>query len=204
MPLLRLRTLQGLPTVEGDGLFLRAPQSSDHAEWARLREESRAFLTPWEPTWPENDLSRAAFRLRVRRVADDMRADAAYAFLVTRASDGAILGGLTFSNVRRRVAQTGTLGYWVGAPHARRGYMTRAVRLALRFAFGTLALRRIEAACLPHNAASVRLLEKVGFTREGCAREYLQIAGRWQDHLLYAMLAHDFSGGTARSRGLQG
>jgi ribosomal-protein-alanine N-acetyltransferase len=138
-----------------------------------------------------DDLTRSAFRMRVRRVAEDMRADVAYAFLVTRAVDGAVLGGLTLSQVRRRVAMTATLGYWIGAAYARQGHMTRAVRLSLGFAFGPLGLRRIEAACLPHNLASVALLEKVGFKREGYAREYLQIAGRWQDHLLFATLASD-------------
>lgn len=198
MPLLRLRPLPNLPLIKGEGLILRAPKLADHAEWARLRSESREFLSPWEPVWPQNDLTRAAFRLRVRRVAEDMRADAAYAFLVTRESDGVILGGLTLSQVRRRVAMTATLGYWVGLNHARRGHMSRAVRLALDFSFGSLGLRRIEAACLPHNAASVALLEKVGFKREGYAREYLQIAGRWQDHLLYAMLAHDHASRQSR------
>lgn len=198
MPLLRLRPQPNLPLIKGEGLILRAPKLADHAEWARLRSESRDFLAPWEPAWPQNDLTRAAFRLRVRRVAEDMRADASYAFLVTRESDGAILGGLTLSQVRRRVAMTATLGYWIGAAYARQGHMTRAVRLALGFSFGPLGLRRIEAACLPHNAASVTLLEKVGFKREGYAREYLQIAGRWQDHLLYAMLAHDHVNGQAQ------
>lgn len=202
MPLLRLRGLASLPVIEGEGIILRAPKVADHAEWARLRAESRDFLAPWEPVWPQNDLTRSAFRLRVRRVTDDMRADAAYAFLVTRAQDGEILGGLTLSQVRRRVAMTATLGYWIGQPHARQGHMSRAVRLALDFSFNSLGLRRIEAACLPHNAASVALLEKVGFQREGYAREYLQIAGRWQDHLLYAMLAQDFVRGQAQTVGL--
>ena len=196
MPLLRLRSAASLPTVEGDGLVLRAPRTTDFAAWAAIRETSRDFLTPWEPIWPQNDLTRAAFRLRVRRVADDMRADVAYAFLVTRTMDGAVIGGLTLSQVRRRVAMTATLGYWIGAPFARQGLMTRAVRLALGFAFGPLDLRRVEAACLPHNSASVALLEKVGFRREGYAREYLQIAGRWQDHVLYAILAQEFRGGS--------
>ncbi|MBN9064038.1 MAG: GNAT family N-acetyltransferase [Rhizobiales bacterium 65-9] len=202
MPLLRLRGLPSLPVIEGDGLVLRAPKLADYAAWSRLRAESRDFLAPWEPVWPQNDLSKTAFRMRVRRVTDDMRADIAYAFLVTRAETGEILGGLTLSQVRRRVAMTGTLGYWIGRPHARQGHMSRAVRLTLAFSFNTLGLRRIEAACLPHNAASIALLEKVGFQREGYAREYLQIAGRWQDHLLYAMLARDFASAQGQTVGL--
>ncbi len=102
-----------------------------------------------------------------------------------------LLGGLTLANVRRGVAQAGSLGYWIGGPYARRGHMTAAVRALLPFAFGALRLHRVEAACIPSNAASIRLLENSGFAREGYAREYLCINGIWQDHLLYARLQDD-------------
>jgi len=177
-----------LPSVGGDGLLLRTPQMTDYAEWAALRERSRAFLTPWEPTWPEDDLSRGAFRRRIKRYAEDLRTDQGYAFLIIRNSDNALVGGLTIANVRRGVAQAGSLGYWMGQPFARQGYMTAAVRAVVPFAFTTLRLHRLEAACIPSNAGSIRLLENTGFVREGYAREYLCIAGVWQDHLLYARL----------------
>jgi ribosomal-protein-alanine N-acetyltransferase len=180
-----------LPAVIGHGVSLRAPQMTDYAEWATLREQSRDFLTPWEPIWPADDLSRAAFRRRLRRYAEDQRSDLAYAFLIFRNEDDAIVGGLTLANIRRGVAQAGSLGYWVGAAYARQGYMTAAVRALIPFAFGTLRLHRIEAACIPDNAASIGLLEKTGFVREGYAREYLCINGLWQDHLLYARLKSD-------------
>jgi [ribosomal protein S5]-alanine N-acetyltransferase len=180
-----------LPVLEGDGVFLRMPQMTDFAEWARLRTESRAFLTPWEPTWPADDLTRSAFRRRLRRHAREMREDLGYPFLVFRDADRVLLGGVTLTNVRRGVAQAANLGYWIGGPHARKGYMTAAVAALIPFAHGPLRLRRIEAACLPNNAASVRLLEKLNFVREGYAREYLCIAGIWQDHLMYAHLADD-------------
>ena len=180
-----------LPIVEGDGVFLRAPQMSDYSEWTTLREASRAFLTPWEPTWPSDDLSRSAFRRRLRRYAEDQRADTSYAFFLFRKSDEALVGGLTLANIRRGVAQAGSLGYWIGEPFARRGLMTGAVQGLVPFAFGSLRLHRLEAACIPSNAASIRLLEKVSFVREGYAREYLCINGLWQDHLLFARLNGD-------------
>jgi [ribosomal protein S5]-alanine N-acetyltransferase len=176
------------PLIEGAGVFLRAPQTGDFAEWAALREGSRAFLTPWEPTWPADDLTRSAFRRRLRRYAEDQRSDQAYAFFLFRSSDDTLVGGLTLANLRRGVAQAGSLGYWIGAPHAGRGYMTAAVSALIPYAFATLRLHRLEAACIPTNAASVSLLEKTGFVREGYAREYLCINGLWQDHLLYARL----------------
>jgi ribosomal-protein-alanine N-acetyltransferase len=180
-----------LPVIEGQGVYMRAPQIADYDEWASLRERSRRFLVPWEPTWPADDLTRSAFRRRVRRYVEDQRADQSYAFFVFRKEDDVLVGGLTLANVRRGVAQAGSLGYWMGEPYARRGYMTAAVWAVAGFAFATLRLHRIEAACIPSNHASIRLLEKCGFTREGYAREYLCINGTWQDHLLYAKLKAD-------------
>jgi [ribosomal protein S5]-alanine N-acetyltransferase len=180
-----------LPEVSGDGIVLRSPQISDYAEWSELRETSRAFLTPWEPTWPADDLTRASFRRRIKRYSEDQRGDLAYAFFVFRKRDNVLVGGLTLANIRRGCAQAASLGYWMGAPYARAGHMTAAVNAVVPFAFGTLKLHRIEAACIPANVASVGLLEKTGFKREGFARQYLCIDGIWQDHLLYAKLEND-------------
>jgi len=186
-----VRFSEPAPAIIGPGVTLRAPQPGDHAEWAALRELSRDFLTPWEPIWPADDLTRGAFRRRLKRYAEDQRNDLAYAFLIFRSEDNALVGGLTLANIRRGVAQAGSIGYWVGAPYARHGYMSAAMRALVPFGFRTLRLHRLEAACIPGNAASVRLLEKSGFTREGYARAYLCINGIWQDHLLYARLQDD-------------
>jgi [ribosomal protein S5]-alanine N-acetyltransferase len=178
-----------LASITGEEVTLRTPQMTDHGEWSALREASRDFLKPWEPTWPADDLTRGAFRRRVRRYAEDLRTDQGYAFLIVRNTDGALVGGLTLANIRRGVAQAASVGYWMGLPFVRQGYMSAAVRTVIPFAFATLRLHRLEAACIPTNAGSIRLLEKNGFTREGYAREYLCINGLWQDHLLYARLA---------------
>jgi ribosomal-protein-alanine N-acetyltransferase len=180
-----------MPAITGDGVALRAPQMSDCSEWAALREASRDFLTPWEPTWPADDLTRSSFRRRIKRYSEDQRSDLAYAFFIFRKPDDALVGGLTLANVRRGCAQAGSLGYWMGAPYARQGLMTAAVSALIPFAFAALKLHRIEAACIPANTASIRLLEKTGFKREGFARQYLCIDGAWQDHLLYARLKDD-------------
>jgi ribosomal-protein-alanine N-acetyltransferase len=177
-----------MPVIAGAGVMLRAPQSGDHAEWAALREVSRDFLVPWEPIWPVDDLTRGAFRRRLKRYAEDQRNDLAYAFLIFRSDDNALVGGLTLANIRRGVAQAGSIGYWIGAPFARKGYMTAAMRALVPFCFQTLRLHRLEAACIPGNVASICLLEKTGFKREGYASSYLCINGAWQDHLLYARL----------------
>src|SRR5262249_17047526 len=163
-------------------VLLRVPQMADWAEWSALRELSRDFLTPWEPSWPADDLTRASFRRRIKRYSEDHRSDLAYALFVFRKQDSVLVVGLTLANIRRGCGQAGSLGYWMGAPYARRGYMTAAVNALIPFAFGSLKLHRIEAACIPANTASVRLLERTGFRREGYARQYLCIDGKWQDH----------------------
>jgi ribosomal-protein-alanine N-acetyltransferase len=178
-------------SVLGERVSLRLPQISDFEEWAAVREASRSFLVPWEPTWPADDLTRTAFRRRLKRYTEDQRNDLAYPYFIFRNEDQKLVGGLTLTNIRRGVAQAGSLGYWMGASYARQGYMTAAVRTLVPFAFSTLKLHRIEAACIPENAASVRLLERTGFVREGYAREYLCINGIWQDHLLYAQVRQD-------------
>ena len=186
-----LSSPEPLPPVAAEGIVLRAPQMADYAAWAELRENSRKFLTPWEPTWPADDLTRGAFRQRLRRYAEDMRTDQAYPFFLFRAEDNALVGGLALANIRRGVSQAGSLGYWTGAPFICRGYMTAAVRALIPLAFDVLRLHRLEAACIPTNLGSTRLLEKTGFRREGYARSYLCINGIWQDHLLYARLQGD-------------
>jgi ribosomal-protein-alanine N-acetyltransferase len=177
--------------VRGREVYLRQPVMGDYAAWAELRALSRQHLTMWEPLWTRDELARSAFRRRLRQYQREMREDQGYAFLIFREADATLIGGLTISNIRRGVAQSASVGYWMGLPHVRRGYMTDAVRGVVPYAFGTLGLHRLEAACLPHNAASARVLEKSGFRREGTARRYLKINDIWQDHDLYALLHDD-------------
>ena len=174
-----------------DRIYLRAPRTSDWQVWAELRETSREFLAPWEPTWPRDALTKAAFRRRLDHVRQEWEQEVGYSFLAFRSADEELVGGVTLSNVRRGVAQTASLGYWIGAPHARQGYMSEALLAILHFAFEQLGLHRMEAACLERNQASRRLLERSGFRQVGYARQYLKIDGRWQDHLLFEILRND-------------
>jgi len=178
--------------LDGKRVVLRAPDRRDWAQWARLRAESRDFLSPWEPSWSADALTRGAFRRRLARYAVEWRSDLGYSFLLFRLGDDVLVGGIGISNVRRGVAETGSLGYWIGERYARQGYMTEGLRLTLIFAFQRARLHRLEAACLPHNLASRRLLLQSGFREEGYAREYLSIDGRWQDHLLFGLLREEW------------
>lgn len=176
------------PDVIGSGVVLRQPRYADYAAWSALREESRDFLQPWEPAWPSDDLTRAAYRRRVASYVRDVQLGAAYPFFVFRSGDGRLTGGVTLSNVRRGVSQSATLGYWCGAPFARQGLTLAAVRAVVEHAFDALHLHRIEAACVPENTPSQSLLLKASFEPEGRARGYLKINGEWRDHLLFGRL----------------
>ncbi|MBD1546062.1 GNAT family N-acetyltransferase [Roseibium aggregatum] len=184
-------TLEAEPRIESSTHYLRPPVIGDFRAWAELRAASREFLKPWEPLWPRDDLTKSGFRRRLRKYARDRRDGRSYPFLLFSTRTGELLGGLTLSNVRRGVCQSATMGYWMGAPFAGNGHMSHAVRLVLPYCFDVLGLHRVEAACLPNNEPSIHLLQKAGFRREGYARKYLLINGKWQDHLLFACLAED-------------
>ena len=180
------------PVVRGDGVLLRPPRAADHAAWSVLRDGSRDYLQPWEPAWPDDDLTKAAFRRRLSIYAREMELGNAWPFFVFIDEGRTLVGAVTLSNVRRGVAETGTLGYWIGRPFAGRGHTTAAVRGVVGFAFDRVKLHRLEAACLPTNLASRRVLEKSGFRNEGRARAYLKINGAWADHLLFGVVSDDW------------
>lgn len=179
------------PLVLGEGVYLRTPQPGDYAAWAALRGDSRDFLTPWEPTWAQDDLTRTAFRRRLRRYMREIREDNAYPFFIFREQDEALVGGCTLSGVQRGVQQSCTLGYWAGEKYAGQGYVTAAVRALIPYVFEELKLHRLQAACLPENERSRAVLRKCGFTEEGHARGYLRINGMWRDHVVFAILRDD-------------
>lgn len=186
-----------LPVLTGERILMRIPQAGDYTQWAELRRASRAFLEPWEPRWTADELDRAAWRQRLNRYREEMAQGTALAFLIFHKGTSELLGGITLSNIRHGVAQAGNIGYWMGERHAGQGYMVEAVSLLANYAFSILHLHRLEAACIPGNERSVRVLEKAGFQREGLLRSYLRINGSWQDHHLYSLIAGDLTAHSA-------
>ncbi|WP_122072910.1 GNAT family N-acetyltransferase [Pseudophaeobacter sp. EL27] len=182
--------------LETERLTLRPPVHSDFQAWAALRLQSRDYLTPWEPAWASDHLGRKSFTNRVYWAQRSVSAGTAVPLFLIRREDQVIVGAITLDNIRRGPAMAGTLGYWTGQPFGRQGYMREAIGAVVHYAYGKLDLSRIEAACLPENAASRGLLEKSGFKYEGVAQSYLQIGGRWRTHVLYAALRHDRRGRT--------
>ena len=182
--------------IETERLTLRPPAMADFRDWSGLRAESADFLMPWEPAWAEDHLSRKGFSNRVWWAQRAVSQGTALPLFLIRREDRALLGAITLDNIRRGPAQAGTLGYWIGARHARQGYMREAIAAVVHHAYEWLDLSRLEAACLPENHASRGLLERCGFKYEGVAQSYLQINGRWRTHVLYAALRADRRGRT--------
>ncbi|WP_337266317.1 GNAT family N-acetyltransferase [Oryzifoliimicrobium ureilyticus] len=177
--------------IADDRYLLRLPRYQDFNQWYKLRAASRRFLEPWEPIWRSDELSESAFRARVIRGKQEFASGQAVPLLLFHREKMSLLGGLTIGYIRRGAAQSCMIGYWMGESHAGQGHMFAALQLAIPYIFNELELHRIEAACIPDNARSVRLLEKAGFQREGYLRGYLKINGQWQDHIMFSLLASD-------------
>jgi ribosomal-protein-alanine N-acetyltransferase len=180
--------------IDTGRMIFRPPVHGDFRHWSALRDQSSEFLTPWEPRWARDHLSRKSFVNRVYWASRSIAQGTALPLFMERREDGRLLGAITLDNIRRGPAQAATIGYWVGEPHAREGYMREALTAMVHHAFEVLDLSRLESACLPENKASRGLLEKCGYKYEGVAQSYLQIDGRWRNHVLYANLRGDRRG----------
>ncbi|MDB2437901.1 GNAT family N-acetyltransferase [Hellea sp.] len=181
--------LSGL--ASGGAVVLRHPRWADYEAWSELRKENRDYLTPWEPQWGDNHLTRLSYRARLARFKKMVNNDEAYPFHIFRASDERLIGGCNITSIQRQSAQAAQLGYWVGEHYARQGFARASVSAATKFCFQTLGLHRIEAGVQADNAASIKVLKAMGFQREGTARGYLKINGKWEDHDIYAKLSSD-------------
>ena len=147
--------------------------------------------------WAPDHLSRRAFTNRVYWASRALAQGTAVPLFMIRRDDNALLGAITLDNIRTGPAQSGTLGYWIGQKYARHGFMREGLEAVVHYAFNEMDLSRLEAACLPENSASRGVLEKTGFKYEGVAQSYLQIDGRWRNHVLYANLRSDRRGRTS-------
>ena len=168
MPTTRLMTVKDAPAL------------------AELFTLNRAFLAPWSPTPPDGFFTTGGQRRAIEEALDDYKRGTRVPHVIV---DGeVIVGRITLSNIVRGAFQSCNIGYWVDGARNGRGLASAAVREITELAFGDLGLHRVEAGTLRHNLASQRVLERNGFERFGVAPEYLRIAGRWQDHILYQAL----------------
>ena len=178
--------------ITGQKVILRPPQYSDWKAWADERKKNKLYLQPWEPLWSINELERSSFVKRVRMFERLSHNDQAYSFLIFKSDNEDFIGEVNISNVQRGIIQSCTIGYWIAKDCEGKGMMSESLELVKEFIFNELKLHRIEAACLPHNIPSLKLLLKNGFIKEGTARKLLKINDKWQDHTVLSFILDDF------------
>jgi len=172
--------------LDAGPVTLRPPRMSDQPAWASVRARNYDDLQPWEPVWPEGCLSAEFFTRRLRRQAKDWDAGTAYSFIILLGDEnGPLIGGVNLNHVALGAARSASLGYWLDQDHRGNGYMTEALSAVMDWAFTSLNLHRINAACLPHNERSIAVLRTLSFAEEGFAKSYYRINGVWEDHILF-------------------
>ena len=169
---------------------IRLLEAADAAELLELRLRNRAFLEPWEPLRDERFFTAAGQEEIVRGALRERDEGRALPFVVV--ADGALVGGVNLNGIVRGVFGNAYLGYWIDEAHGGRGIATEAVRLAVSYAFVVGGLHRVQAAVIPRNTGSIRVLEKNGFREEGLALRYLRINGVWEDHKLFAVTREEW------------
>jgi ribosomal-protein-alanine N-acetyltransferase len=170
-------------------LVLRPPRTGDVTEIRRLMRANHEHLRPWNPAPPpgEDPSSITEVSKTVLRHRRDWKHGRGYVFMVAeREHPSMFIGKIALSGIMRGAMYGAHLGYWMAADTQGRGYVTEGIAAVLDFAFGPAALHRVQAAIMPRNARSLRVIEKLAFRREGYAERYLQIAGKWEDHVLFA------------------
>lgn len=178
--------------LTGEKVFLRPPKEEDWQEWHDVRGRNQMRLKPFEPTWPPNALSKDFFERRLRKQIADWHRDHAQFFLMFKASDASLIGGININSITRGVAQFANLGYWIDGEHEGKGYMSEGMRLIKSHCFTALDLHRINAYCILENKRSQKLLMACGFEIEGKAKNYLKIDNKWQDHVLFGTCIEDW------------
>ena len=173
--------------LAGERIALRAFAPGDVSELTALRVRNRDFLGPWEPRRSDGFFTEAGQRAEIERDRQEWSADRTYAFAIIERDSSIMRGRIALANVVRGAWENATLGYFVDEAAGGRGYATEAVSLALDFAFGPCRLHRVQAAVMPKNARSRRVLEKNGFRHEGFSPRYLRLDGDWRDHDLFAI-----------------
>jgi len=181
--------------VETERLVLRPPRTADVPEMRRALRLNSVHLRPWSvaPASGEDAASLTSVSRALLRHRREWKQGQAYVLLITpRGDERTVIGRIALGGVLRGAFQNGYLGYWIDAEHQGKGLMTEAVRAATGFALSAAALHRVQAAVMPRNTASQRVLEKAGYRREGLAARYLCIAGNWEDHLIFATTTEDW------------
>lgn len=174
--------------LEGKGIYLRFFQDGDAAKKLDFNVKNRAFFEPYMETRPDEFYTLEYQQRSIRSGVERRQQDEAYVWGVFLQDSDELIGTVSLTEVVRGSLQSGWLGYSLDQIHNGRGFTTEAVRLALDYAFRVLKLHRVEAGVMPHNIASIRVLEKVGFEKEGLSKKNVRINGTWEDHWHFAIV----------------
>jgi ribosomal-protein-alanine N-acetyltransferase len=169
------------------GIDIRPIQMEHLEALLELRMRNRAFAASFEPIQPDAHFTLEGQREVIQQVLHNREGGTGYGFGIFLTETNALIGRINLSNVSRGAWQSCTLGYFLDQAHNGRGYTTQAVRLVCRYAFEDAGLHRLQAAVMPRNEASIRVLEKAGFHYDGHAEYYLNINGSWEHHNLYSL-----------------
>lgn len=178
--------------LQGERIVLQPPLLRDWPEWEAVRRRNAEHLKPFEPSWPDDCLTRDFFKRRLKRQLWDWENNAARYFLIRLASDNTLIGGININHLNLGAARHGSLGYWLDEAYQGQGFMTQSVRCVIHHMFHDMHLHRAQAACIPENEKSMRVLRRVGMIEEGFAKDYIQINGLWRDHHLFALTRQDY------------
>lgn len=180
---------QTMQALEGFRVAVKPPVFEDFDIWAQVRLKNQNDLIPFEPKWADDCHSEAYFIRRLKKQQKSRDAGTGAYFLIHHKANGTIIGGINLNDIRLGAARHASLGYWLDKDYQGQGYMHEAARLVIDYAFDVLKLERINAACLPDNEPSAKLLLSLGFEEEGFAKKYLQINGEQRDHRLFGLIA---------------
>ncbi|SEN46450.1 GNAT family N-acetyltransferase [Lihuaxuella thermophila] len=174
--------------LRGQNVFLKFLELSDAEALLRLELKNRDFFQRYTALRDDDFYTLEGQRDRIRKNNELKNLDRLYSFGIYLLETGELIGNITLSEVVRGALQSGWIGYALDQDHNGKGYMTEAVRLVVSYAFDVLRLHRIEAGVMPHNLASIKVLEKAGFHQEGIAKKNVKINGRWEDHQILAII----------------
>ena len=177
---------KNIPLIVTERLEIRLPTMTDYEAWVKVRRNSEKFLHHWEPEKARGFYSKNSFQMRVRWARKNFKLNQVLHLFFFSKVNNDLVGGLTLDNIRYGPFDSASLGYWLGEEFANNGFMTEALKSIIHYANKTLKITRLEAATLPTNNASKRVLEKCDFKYEGVGQSYLQINGRWRNHVMYA------------------
>lgn len=177
--------------LTGERIYIRFYQDGDAQAMYDLFLRNKEFFQKYSPTRGEDFYTLESKRKAIKDGEGQRERDERYSFGIFLKDTGEMIGNVGLSEIQRGSCQCGMIGYSLDQGYNGRGYTTEAVKLAVGFAFDQLKLHRVEAGVMPHNMASIRVLEKAGFQREGIARKSVEINGKWEDHLILAILSED-------------